>query len=59
MQGDPACLSEFSFGDVEQVKFAVEVLECQGKSLADADSRGIQKAEKGLVGMRPQRLGRR
>jgi len=59
MQGDPACLSEFAFGDVEQVKFTMEVLECQGKCLADADSRGIQEAENGPIGMRPQRLGRR
>ena len=37
----------------------MEVLECQGKSLADPDSRGVQKAKKRPVGVRPQRLGRR
>jgi len=59
MQRYPTGLAELTLRYVEQFLLGVEVLQHQGKSLSDTDSGGIEKAEKSVVGVWPQRLGRR
>lgn len=53
-QGHPAGLSELSFGYIEPFCSDVEIFQVQGRRLADTDPRAIEKAQKGVVGVRPK-----